>query len=131
MKHTKIQLKLFSLTFISFFFLYSSVSLLSNFNFRISRGVHGANNNHINKNNNNNENTGTNFSKGSLIELPTGELKRVEDMRAEDFVTSSKKNPDLQLIDTTVVKVMVHPQCATITFTFNNSKVRFDHRNIH
>lgn len=131
MKHTKIQLKLFSLTLISFFFLYSSVSLLSNFNFRISRGVHGANNNHINKNNNNNENTGTNFSKGSLIELPTGELKRVEDMRAEDFVTSSKKNPDLQLIDTTVVKVMVHPQCATITFTFNNSKVRFDHRNIH
>lgn len=84
-----------------------------------------ATNSGVNHRNNNNGsgNVCTNFSKGSLIELSSGELKRVEDMRAEDFITSSKKNPDLQLVDTTVVKISSNSHCVTITFAYNNSKV--------
>lgn len=83
------------------------------------------------KNNNNNisihnKNNGPSakFSKGSLIELASGELKRVEDMRAEDFSISSLKNSELQVIDTTVLKMSPNARGVVITFTFNNSTVR-------
>lgn len=73
---------------------------------------------------NGSNNIETNFSKGSLIELANGELKRVEDMRAEDFITSSNKNPSLQLADTTVVKLSAIPDNkVVITFVYNNNKV--------
>lgn len=98
--------------------------------YRTSVKIKNNNNNACNKNKNLNlggsggSNSLTNFSKGTLIELSTGELKRVEDMRTEDFITSSSKNPNLQLIDTTVVKMT--PQSKNnvlITLSYNNSKV--------
>lgn len=59
-----------------------------------------------------------------MIELANGELKRVEDMRAEDFITSSNKNPSLQLADTTVLKLSAIPDNkVVITFVYNNNKV--------
>lgn len=65
-----------------------------------------------------------NFSKGTLIELSSGELKRVEDMRTEDFISSSCKNPNLQVIDTTVVKMVLQStQVVLITLAYNNRKV--------
>lgn len=86
-------------------------------------------------NNNGNANSshiGTNFTRGSLIELANGELKRVEDMRAEDFISSSSKNPSLQLADTTVVKLSAIPDNkVVITFIYNNNTVSFDQIFVH
>ncbi|XP_075225555.1 uncharacterized protein LOC142326756 [Lycorma delicatula] len=45
------------------------------------------------------------FNKGSLIQLANGELKRVEDMRTEDFVTSAERSPALRLDPSTVVRI--------------------------
>lgn len=73
----------------------------------------------------NNNNAPTNFTKGSLIELANGELRRVEDMRTEDFISSSSKNPDLQLADTTVVKILPQANNILITFSYNNLKVSY------
>lgn len=55
---------------------------------------------------NNNNNTHTpSFNKGSLIQLANGELKRVEDMRTEDFVMSAERSPALRLDPSTVVRI--------------------------
>ena len=50
-----------------------------------------------------------NFTKGSLIQLANGELRRVEDMRTEDFVTSAERSPVLRLDPSTVVRIQ---ECA-------------------
>lgn len=72
----------------------------------------------------NNNNPSTNFTKGSLIELANGDLRPVEDMRTEDFVSSSNKNPELQLAETTVVKIVHGTQHnVLITFSYNGSTV--------
>ena len=47
----------------------------------------------------------TNFTKGSLIQLANGDLRRVEDMRTEDFVTSAERSPVLRLDPSTVVRI--------------------------
>ncbi|CAH0765688.1 unnamed protein product [Bemisia tabaci] len=49
--------------------------------------------------------TAPNFSRGSLIQLANGELKKVEDMQAEDFINSAKKSPELCLDPSTVVRI--------------------------
>lgn len=72
----------------------------------------------------NNNNPSTNFTKGSLIELANGDLRPVEDMRTEDFILSSNKNPELQMADTTVVKIVHGTQNnVLITFSYNGNTV--------
>lgn len=65
-----------------------------------------------------------NFTKGSLIELANGELKKVEDMRTEDFVMSAQGCPELRLADSTVVKIEENPitGTGTITLSYNNRR---------
>lgn len=74
-----------------------------------------------------NNNTPTNFTKHSLIELGNGELKRVEDMRTEDFALSVEKSPGMKLVDSTVNKIMKGPHNVIITFSYgvNRSAVSF------
>lgn len=74
-----------------------------------------------------NNNTPTNFTKSSLIELGNGELKRVEDMRTEDFALSVEKSPGMKLVDSTVNKIMKGPHNVIITFSYgvNRSAVSF------
>ncbi|PSN33064.1 hypothetical protein C0J52_14150 [Blattella germanica] len=50
-----------------------------------------------------------NFTRGSLIRLASGELRRVEDMRTEDFVTSAERSPALRLDPSTVVRIQECP----------------------
>lgn len=65
-----------------------------------------------------------NFAKGALIELSSGDIRRVEDMRKEDFIAASRKNPNLQLIDTTVVKMALQStQVVLVTVSYNNRNV--------
>lgn len=69
-----------------------------------------------------------NFTRGSLIELSNGSLRRVEDLRTEDFILSAEKSQDLQLADSTVVKILStnNNTYVMITFSYDNnrSKVR-------
>lgn len=46
-----------------------------------------------------------NFSKGSLIQLANGHLKRVEDMQAEDFLSSAEKSSTVRIDPSTVVRI--------------------------
>ncbi|XP_055681598.1 uncharacterized protein LOC129789017 isoform X2 [Lutzomyia longipalpis] len=58
-----------------------------------------------------------NFSRGVLIDLGNGEMRRVEDMRTEDFIASSSKTPGLELVDSTVVKIS--PAGSDVVVTLN------------
>lgn len=64
------------------------------------------------------------FVKGSIIQLTSGDLKRVEDLTTEDFINSIKLYPDHNLDTSTVVKVEdgTDAGCTHITFTINSSK---------
>jgi hypothetical protein len=64
-----------------------------------------------------------NFTRGSLIELSNGSLRRVEDLRTEDFVMSAEKSQDLQLADSTVVKILpAINNYVMITFSYDNNR---------
>ena len=64
------------------------------------------------------------FVKGSIIQLTTGDLKRVEDLTTEDFINSIKLYPEHKLDTSTVVKIEDGTDTAYvhITFTINSSK---------
>ena len=53
------------------------------------------------------------FTKGSIIQLANGELKRVEDLRTDDFVQSAEVSPDLKIDSSTVVKIEESPERST------------------
>lgn len=78
--------------------------------------------------NTNNNTIPGNFAKGSLIQLATGELRRVEDMRTEDFVHSAEKSPELRLAASTVVKIEEHPGTGTcvITLSYNENRTQVE-----
>lgn len=59
------------------------------------------------------------FSRGALIQLGTGQLRRVEDMRTEDFVMSADSNPEMRLADSTVVKLLRRPAADSVTLTLS------------
>lgn len=66
-----------------------------------------------------------NFIRGSLIELSNGTLRKVEELRTEDFVMSAEKSESLQIEDSTVVKIHQpsnNSNCVIITFSYENNK---------
>lgn len=65
----------------------------------------------------------SNFNKGVLIELGNGELKPVEEMRTEDFILSSNVTPDLELIDSTILRIMPHGNVIVLTLSNSASKL--------
>ncbi|XP_067004337.2 ataxin-1 [Anabrus simplex] len=65
-----------------------------------------------------------NFTKGSLIQLASGELRRVEDMRTEDFVSSAEKSPALRLDPSTVVRIEQDETRGTATLTLSYGETR-------
>ena len=66
------------------------------------------------------------FIKGSIIQLATGDLKRVEDLTTDDFIHSTRLCPDLKLETSTVVKIEDGSDSGSthITFTINSSKTQ-------
>lgn len=74
---------------------------------------------------NNNLSPGS-FAKGSLIQLHNGELRKIEDMRTEDFISSAERSPELRLAESTVVKIEdnQHMGNATITLTYNQRRAQ-------
>ena len=59
------------------------------------------------------------FTKGSIIQLGNGELKRVEDLRTEDFVTSADISSDLKIDSSTVVKIEENQERGTALLGFS------------
>lgn len=74
----------------------------------------------------NNNTVPGNFAKGSLIQLANGDLRRVEDMRTEDFVMSAEQSTKLRLADSTVVRIEENPitGTATITLSYNQRRTQ-------
>uniref|UniRef100_A0A1I8N925 AXH domain-containing protein n=1 Tax=Musca domestica TaxID=7370 RepID=A0A1I8N925_MUSDO len=72
--------------------------------------------------------TTSNFKKGTYIELANGALRRVEDMRTEDFIQCADRSPQHQLAESTVVKISTSSQqpVATITFSYDRNRSKVD-----
>ncbi|KAL1129207.1 hypothetical protein AAG570_013737 [Ranatra chinensis] len=63
------------------------------------------------------------FNRGSLIQLANGELKRVEDMRTEDFINSAQQSTAHRLDPSTVVRID-NPNEATTLLTLSYGQTR-------
>ncbi|KAK7505763.1 hypothetical protein BaRGS_00003034 [Batillaria attramentaria] len=59
------------------------------------------------------------FIKGSIIQLANGDLKRVEDLQTDDFVSSAQVSADLKVDSSTVVRIEEHPELGTATLGFS------------
>ena len=59
------------------------------------------------------------FMRGSIIQLANGELKRVEDLRTEDFVTSADVSGDLKIDSSTVVRIEENMERGTALLGFS------------
>lgn len=73
---------------------------------------------------NNNNTVPSNFTKGSLIQLANGELRKIEDMRTEDFVSSAEHSPELRLAESTVVRIEENHATGTATITLSYNQRR-------
>ncbi|XP_055371035.1 transcription factor mef2A [Condylostylus longicornis] len=77
-------------------------------------------------NNSSGNHSPSNFTKGSYIELANGLLRRVEDMRTEDFLNSAEKSERHQIIDSTVVKISNTLNSVIITFSYDKNRSKAD-----
>uniref|UniRef100_A0ACB8EAV4 Uncharacterized protein n=1 Tax=Sphaerodactylus townsendi TaxID=933632 RepID=A0ACB8EAV4_9SAUR len=70
------------------------------------------------------------FMKGAIIQLATGELKRVEDLQTQDFVRSAEVSGGLKIDSSTVVDIQESPWHGFVTLHFvvgeQQSKVSID-----
>lgn len=61
--------------------------------------------------------------------MANGDHRRVEDLRTEDFISSAEKSSDLQLADSTVVKILnttTFENCVVITFSYDKNQSKID-----
>lgn len=66
------------------------------------------------------------FKKSSLIELENGDIKRVEDIRTEDFTESAEKSAEMKLTESTVNKIMNGPKNVIITLSYDINRSSVD-----
>ncbi|XP_037938785.1 uncharacterized protein DDB_G0275275 [Teleopsis dalmanni] len=72
-------------------------------------------------------NTTSNFIKGSYIELSNGVLRKVEDMRTEDFISCAERSQHHQLAESTVVKITSTPnKTVVIQFSYDKNRSKVD-----
>ncbi|KAG1947555.1 ataxin-1 [Pimephales promelas] len=66
------------------------------------------------------------FMKGSIIQLADGELKRVEDLRTEDFVQSAEVSGELKIDSSTVERIECSrtPNAVIIQFSVGENKAQ-------
>ncbi|XP_014260296.1 ataxin-1-like [Cimex lectularius] len=64
------------------------------------------------------------FARGSLIRLASGELRRVEEMRTEDFISSADASPALRLDPSTVVRIDSSPEATSAVLTLSYGQDR-------
>ena len=63
---------------------------------------------------------------GSLIQLATGELKRVENLSTEDFLRSAKTSSEVKIDQSVVTSIDLHVErgVASIAFLVGQEKVQ-------
>ncbi|XP_016985037.1 ataxin-1-like [Drosophila rhopaloa] len=68
------------------------------------------------------------FRRGSYIELANGAMRRVEDIRTEDFIQSALRSQLFDLREATVVRIDrgLSPSHVTITFSYDTQHARLD-----
>lgn len=59
------------------------------------------------------------FLAGSLIQLSTGDLKRVEELSTEDFTRSADFSPDVRIDHSTVIGLDPNPETGIVTLSFS------------
>lgn len=64
------------------------------------------------------------FLKGSIIQLGTGLLKKVEDLHTEDFVTSANVSRDLRIDSSRVLQMATGDSVATLSFSVGQNQVQ-------
>lgn len=66
------------------------------------------------------------FLKGSIIQLASGELKRVEELKTKDFIDSTKICPELKLETSTIITIQESNDTCTanVSFTIDSSKAQ-------
>uniref|UniRef100_A0A8C0T3R1 AXH domain-containing protein n=1 Tax=Canis lupus familiaris TaxID=9615 RepID=A0A8C0T3R1_CANLF len=66
------------------------------------------------------------FMKGSIIQLANGELKKVEDLKTEDFIQSAEISSDLKIDSSTVERIedSHHPGVAVIQFAVGEHRAQ-------
>lgn len=69
------------------------------------------------------------FMKGSIIQLADGELKRVEDLRTEDFLQSAEVSRELKIDSSTVERIdsSKTPDAVIIQFSVGEHKAQVSH----
>jgi len=60
----------------------------------------------------------THFHKGSLIQLASGHMKKVEELETEDFISSARSNQDVTLDHSTLVKIDKNVTLGFVDLTF-------------
>nr|XP_016939267.1 ataxin-1-like [Drosophila suzukii] len=68
------------------------------------------------------------FRRGSYIELASGALRRVEDIRTEDFIQSALRSQLFELREATVVRInrAGSPSHVTLTFSYDTQHAKMD-----
>ena len=59
---------------------------------------------------------------GSLISLANGQMKKVEELQTEDFISSAKTNRDVFLDHSTLIKIENQEKSPKVTLTFSVGK---------
>ncbi|CAG9088450.1 unnamed protein product [Plutella xylostella] len=62
------------------------------------------------------------FCRGALIRLEDGSLRRVEEMRTEDFVASADRSGDLQLTQCTLLRLEERAERLSLTLTYDKNR---------
>lgn len=63
--------------------------------------------------------------------MANGDYRRVEELRTEDFILSAEKSPDLQLADSTVVKILTaNNNNVMITFSYDNNRSKVSYKTL-
>ena len=70
-------------------------------------------------NNNNNTISSPYFRAGSLIQLASGHMKKVEDLNTDDFVTSAASCPDISIDQARVARLEQSPESGLFTIVFS------------
>lgn len=71
------------------------------------------------------------FIKGSIIQLADGELKRVEDLKTDDFIQSAEISSDLKIDSSTVVRIEgshASPNCAVVQFAVGEHRTQVSNK---
>ena len=71
---------------------------------------------------NNNNNSSPYFRAGSLIQLASGHMKKVEDLNTDDFVTSAATCPDISIDQARVARLEQSPDTGLFTIVFSVTK---------